>query len=234
MSQEIEKGIVYCVGVGPGDPELITLKALRIINESDVVIIPVSEKTDKSIAQDIVLRYREKDKTFMYSFSMSDEQEHRQKKYAALALEIKKYLKQDNTVSYVTIGDPTIYSTANYLNNVLKEHGITVKIIPAVSSFNAASSALNVSLCQKGENFGLYELPETSQEIVNIIGKHNSVVFMKINKRLHALKKALKFINPAEAYLIKRAGLEGEERYNLLENNPIPSQAPLSVAVVRK
>lgn len=230
----MEQGKVYCVGIGPGDPELITLKAIRILNESDLVIIPRSEKTGTSIAYDVVLDFVEKDKTSLFSFTMSDDTACRQQRYRELVFEIKRYLSQGKKVSYVTIGDPTIYSTSNYLNNLLKEHDLEIEIIPAVSSFNAASSAVGVHLCQRGENFAVYEIPETSEEIGALMDRHSCVVFMKINKKLPALIEAVKTVSPFEAYLIKRAGLEGEEKYDLLKNTLSHKSAPLSVALVRR
>ena len=230
----MKQGTVSCVGIGPGDPELLTLKAIKILNESDVVIVPQSEKTGTSIAYDVVLYFVPKGKTVLFPFTMSKNLSARQERYKELVSEIKRYVIEGKKVSYVTIGDPTIYSTAIYLNNLLKNQAIDVEIIPGVSSFNAASSALGISLSQKGENFAVYELPETSEDIAALIGEHSSVVFMKINKKLPALVNAVQAVSPVHAYLIKRAGLEGSAKYDLMSESFEQKSAPLSVAIVKK
>lgn len=227
--------IVYSIGLGPGEPELITVKAKRILEESQVVVVPQSDKTGRSIARDIVMHYVDYDKILMSYFPMNNDKEELTKRYEALALKIKGLVFDDNKqVSYVTLGEPTIFSTSNYLTDKLYVLGVEVRHVPGISAINAASSRLGLPLCVKGENFGVYELPQSVDETVMLINRHSSTVFMKVNKRLDVLKDAVKTAMPKEAYLIKRVGLEDEEICNLLEDKQCNELAYLAVAVVKK
>ena len=224
---------VYLIGLGPGDPDLMTMKGLKAMEKSDRVIVPQSDTTGRSIAREIVLNYIPEDKITMYFFPMTNDERELDKRYAELALQIENYLHQGETVSYVTLGEPTIYSTCNYLRSKLTARHIQVQLIPAVSSMNAAACAVGLSLCEKKENFGVYELPGNSEEIMDCIRHHPCVVFMKVHKKLEVLLKAVKQLNPAKAYLIRRIGLDGERIYNLLNEIPPPEAAYLSIALIR-
>ncbi len=226
--------IVYSVGLGPGDPELITVKAKKILEGSDIVVVPQSDKTGRSIAKEIVLHYVNEDKVMMYYFPMNNNRQDLQKRYVKLAERIEHLLNQGKKVSYVTMGDPTIYSTSNYLTERLLLRGIRVKHIPGISSINAASSMLALPLCVKGENFGVYETPKDVKKVKELIYRHSTTVFMKVNKKLPVLLEAIGDINPQAAYLAKRIGLDGEEIYNMLTNEPPPEEAYLSVAIIKR
>ncbi len=143
-------------------------------------------------------------------------------------------LEDGKKVCYVTMGDPTIYSTSNYLTDRLLSLGVQVRHIPGISSINAASTMLSIPLCIKGENFGVYEMPSDVQKAVELIKRHPTTVFMKVNKRLPVLIDAVRKIKPASAYLARRIGLNGQCIYDMLNGTPPPEAAYLSVAVIRK
>ncbi len=226
--------IVYSVGLGPGDPELITVKAKRILEDVDVVVVPQSDETGRSVAREIVLRYIDEEKIMMYYFPMNNDREELRRRYTDLANKIKEMLKAGKKVCYVTMGDPTIYSTSNYLTDRLLSLGVQVRHIPGISSINAASTMLSLPLCIKGENFGVYEMPSDVQRTVELIKRHPTTVFMKVNRRLNVLINAVNMIKPESAYLVRRIGLDGEAIYNMLNCAPPPEAAYLSVAVIRK
>jgi len=226
--------IVYSVGLGPGDPELITLKARAVLQNSDIVVVPQSDETGRSVARDIVLKYIPEGKIMMYYFPMNNNRDELRRRYSALAEKIKSLLEDGIRVCYVTLGDPTIFSTSNYLTEKLIELGIKVRHIPGISSINAASAMLSIPLCIKGENFGVYEMPCSVDEAVELIKRHPTTVFMKVNKRLPVLIEAIKRVNPERAYLARRIGLDGEVFYDMLNCAPPPEAAYLSVAVIRQ
>jgi len=225
--------MVYSVGLGPGDPELITVKAKRILEESDTVVVPQSDQTGRSVAREIVLRYIREEKIMMYYFPMNNDREELRRRYTDLANRIKEMLESGKKVCYVTMGDPTIYSTSNYLTERLLSLGVQVKHIPGISSINAASTMLSLPLCIKGENFGVYEMPSDVQKAVELIQRHPTTVFMKVNKRLPVLIEAVRKIKPSSAYLARRIGLDGQCIYDMLNGTPPPEAAYLSVAVIR-
>ena len=225
--------IIYSVGLGPGDPELITVKARRILEESDTVVVPQSDETGRSVAREIVLQYIPEERIMMYYFPMNNDREELQRRYTDLAGKIKGLADSGKKVCYVTMGDPTIYSTSNYLTQKLLELGIQVRHIPGISSINAASTMLSLPLCIKGENFGVYEMPSEVEKAVELIRRHPTTVFMKVNKRLPVLVEAVRAVRPERAYLVRRIGLDGETIYDMLNCAPPPEAAYLSVAVIR-
>lgn len=226
--------IVHSIGLGPGDHELITVKAKKVLEESDIVVVPQSDKSGRSMVKNIVLHYIEASKILMYYFPMNNNREELKRRYTELAENIKNLLAGGKRVSYVTMGDPTIYSTSIYLTEKLKDIGIKVRHIPGISSINAASTMLGLPLCTKGEHFGVYEMPEDIEKTVGLILRHPTTVFMKVARKLPILVEAVRVIGPERAYLVKRIGLEGEVSYNMLNCSPPPEAAYLSVAVIRK
>jgi precorrin-2/cobalt-factor-2 C20-methyltransferase len=228
------KATVYLVGLGPGDPELLTLKGLRALQKSDYIFVPQSDKSGRSIAKNIVSHYISEDKIKLYHIPMTNNEQELTKRYSELAWKIDNYIQQGKSICYVTIGDPTIYSTANYLKERLNEREIGVSLVPAVSSCNAISCACGVSLCEKTENFGVYEAPDDIETVVTYIQEHSTVVFMKVNKKLTTLIKTIKKTSPHQAFLVKRIGLDNEEIYDLLKDTPPPEADYMSTVIIRR
>ncbi|MCD8568691.1 MAG: SAM-dependent methyltransferase [Geovibrio sp.] len=112
--------LIYGIGLGPGDPELVTVKAVKTLEKSDVVIVPQSDKTGRSIAGDIVKNYVPEEKILWYYFPMTGDKADLDTRYTALAAEMEKLAAEGKTISYVTIGDTPVYSTFNYLRDKLK------------------------------------------------------------------------------------------------------------------
>ncbi len=225
---------VYSIGLGPGDHELITVKAKRILEESDIVVVPQSNEQGRSVAREIILHYIDASKIRMCHIPMTNNREELAGRYARLAEEIKGMVEQGRAVAYVTQGDPTIYSTSNYLTERLRAVGVRVRHVPGISSINAAASMLGVPLSIKKGNFGVYEMPRDPATAADLIRRHPTTVFMKVNNRLPALIETVKMTEPEEAFLVRRIGLDGEAVYDMLNGAPPPESAYLSVAIIKR
>ncbi|MEO5356181.1 MAG: precorrin-2 C(20)-methyltransferase [Nitrospirae bacterium YQR-1] len=234
MINGIDKNVIYSLGLGPGDYELITVKTKRILEQSDVVIVPQSDELGRSVAKDIVSHYVSDEKIQMYYFPMNNKKEELSKRYTELAETIKTLLDSGKTVSYVSMGDPTLFSTSNYLTEKLNDIGIAIKHIPGISSINASSALLGLSLASKGDNIGIYELSAKADINTERINTHSTVVFMKVHKKLNALIEAVKESAPDEAFLVQRVGLEGENTVDLLKTSPDFDAAYLSLAIIKR
>ena len=147
------KGIAYGVGVGPGDPKLMTLRAIELIRENDVIAVPGKEPKESvayKIAAAVVPEIADKELVPVYMPMIKDraliDEEH--KKGAAL---LKKYLDQGKNVVYITLGDPTIYCTFSYLQHYLEADGYPVELVPGISSITAAAARLNLPLTEWDE-----------------------------------------------------------------------------------
>ena len=147
------KGIAYGVGVGPGDPEYMTLKAVRLIRENEVIAVP-GKVPKETVAYQIAVRavpeMAEKELVPIYMPMVKDRQridlEHR--KGAEI---IKAYLDRGRNVVFLTLGDPTIYCTFSYLQHYLEADGYPVELVSGITSFCAAAARLNLPLAEWDE-----------------------------------------------------------------------------------
>ena len=115
------KGTLYAIGVGPGDPDLITLKAANTIRQADVIAIP--QKKEECRAYEIALKAipEIKDKEIVdCAFSMVRDDETRSALHKDIYEKIKEKLQNGRSVAFLTIGDPAIYSTFSYINELAK------------------------------------------------------------------------------------------------------------------
>lgn len=225
--------IIYGIGLGPGDPELVTVKAVKALEKSDIVIVPQSDKTGRSIAGDIVKNYVDEEKIHWYFFPMTGDKVDLDKRYTALAEDMEKMAKGRKTISYVTIGDTPVFSTFNYLRNKLKEKGIETSMIAGISSFSAAANRLSLPLCEKDGSFCVVEMPDTDKELAELVDRFSSVVLMKVYKRLDVLIDFVRKEKLSEAYLFQRVTMEDEKVYNLLEETPDEAAGYLSTAILK-
>ena len=145
------KGILYGVGVGPGDPELLTAKAIRLLRECDAVAAPKS--TDgRQTALDIASPYIGQDKSILlFDMPMTHDRQARNASHDAAADALCALLDEGKTVVFLTLGDPTIYSTYWYVHKRVAARGYAAELVPGVPSFCAAAAAMGRALCEDGE-----------------------------------------------------------------------------------
>lgn len=163
----------YGVGVGPGDSELITLKALNTIKKCDYVFTPKSKGI--STARDIASEYLLDKEVIELEFPMGEDNSDR---YRKAAKQIDEALKPGETCVFLTLGDPMTYSTYLYLMLEVKSTDIEIETIPGITSFGASTSRLNLPLTLKGESFYLCD----GKLDVDILKKVDSVCILKVNK----------------------------------------------------
>ena len=142
------KGIAYGVGVGPGDPEYMTLKAVRLIRENLVIAVPgkvAKESTAYKIAVQAVPELAEKELVPVIMPMIKDRElidaEHRKG-----AEKLRTYLDQGKNVVFLTLGDPTVYCTFSYIQHYLEADGYRVELVSGIPSFCAAAARLGLPL----------------------------------------------------------------------------------------
>lgn len=176
----MDKGKIYGIGVGPGDPELMTLKAVRLIRECDIIAVPHKDKSRcfaLRIATGAVPELVKKP-LLEVDMPMTINENTRERAYEAGTEKLREQLDAGKTVVFLTLGDPTVFSTYCYLHERLTRLGYDTEIVPGVTSFCASAATLNIPLC------------ENRQEVHIIPGTYNPVdaldypgvkVFMKNN-----------------------------------------------------
>ena len=152
-----EKGKLYGIGVGPGDTELLTLKAARILKSVPVVFTPKSSKEKESIALSIVkpvLEEREDYKRLMLVtpiFPMIEDKDELEKIWNSASEMIAQYLDSGRDVAFITLGDPSVFSTYAYVQKKLIEN-YEIETVPGITSFTACAAARNKALVEQNES----------------------------------------------------------------------------------
>ena len=201
------KGKLYGVGVGPGDPELMTLKAVRVINDCEYIAVPADDKNTclaykiASKAVDIA------DKSCItVPMPMTKDAEELEKFHTNGANQIAEFLKQGKNIAFLTLGDPTIYATYIYIHKKIEAMGYETEIVSGIPSFCAAAARLNIPLAEQEQQIHIIPASYQSKEALELSG---TKVFMKIGSRMEWLKKHLNDTSAA-AYMVENCGMENE------------------------
>ncbi len=206
----MQNGILYGVSVGPGDPELMTLKAVRTIERCSVIAAPET-RGDKTLALDIVRGAMDvSGKEIMaISFPMSRDKSVINANYDAVAARIRAELEQGRDVALINLGDVSVYSTFSYIADRLSAQGFAVEIIPGVTSFCAVSAKLGTSLVQYDEM--LHVLPASVGDMDAALALPGTKVVMKTGRGLRAVVETLERTGKLDrASMIQNCGLENE------------------------
>ena len=203
-------GKLYGVGVGPGDPELLTLKAVRVLREADVVLVPDSVKADKT-ALHIASAYLQNKTVETVTTPMVRDKAVVDAAYTAAAGRICALLDQGRQVAFLTLGDPTVYSTYMYIHEKVLARGYDVEVVPGVPSFCAAAARLNLSLCQGSEPLLIVPASHGAEGLLDV--KANKV-FMKAGKSILELQSQLRDRGLLDhAAMVENCSMENERVY---------------------
>lgn len=213
-----KSGILYGIGMGPGDPELITYKAVKRIEACPVIAVPCKNKADSvayKIACGAVKNLQEKEIAEL-DMPMTKDPEIIDKKHKECAKKVMEYLKSGRDVAFLTLGDPTIYSTHLYINRLVEEEGFATSLISGVPSFCAVAARLNRGLVEKEEMLHLIPASYPLDEALQLPG---TKVLMKAGKKIPQMKEALRKTQAAVS-MIENCGMENEKIYEGIEEIP--------------
>ena len=178
-------GTFYGVGVGPGDPELITLKTYRLIQEADVIISPTKKMGKPSIAYRIVESHIPESKTVIDMdfpmISLSAEREKLEAQWEANADAIEAMLAEGKDVVFLTLGDPMVFSTYSYVLRYLQQRGLPTDTLSGVPSFCNLAAQIGIPLTQGEESLGVVAMTQSEEEVRAILDVHKNVVIMKVS-----------------------------------------------------
>lgn len=204
----MKQGVLYGVGVGPGDPKLLTLQAVEVLQRADVIAIPNTGGASNT-AWNIVKEFVAETPVLRCGAPMTRDRDQMDRAWEENANQVCALLEVGKTVAFVTLGDPSIYSTYWYLHRKVLARGYQAQMIPGVPSFCAAAAGLNQALCEGDEPFLI--VPVSHQNLEDSLNVKANKVFMKAGRQLGALKEALGHHGVLEqAALAVNCGLEGE------------------------
>jgi precorrin-2/cobalt-factor-2 C20-methyltransferase len=231
-------GTLYGIGVGPGDPELIPLKAVRILQRVGVVFAAASKKNDYSLSGSVV-RPHLKEETIVVrlDFPMSYDKQAVSKIWFRNAERVLETLRKGVDAAFITLGDPMTYSTFGYLMRTVKsiEPAAPIVVIPGITSFQAAAASVGHVLVEGEESLSIVSGALGARRLMEVLDHSDNVAILKVYRNYREIFDALvekELIS--KSTLISRCGLAGEEIVQRLENHPDVAPHYLSLLLIRK
>lgn len=214
-------GVFMGVGVGPGDPELITLKACRLIREADVICYIANEQglsQAKNIAADILENPAREQTEIPVLMPMCDDRSRANRVYDDASIAIDAALVTGKTVVFLCEGDPLFFGSFSYLLERLQQRHACL-VVPGISSVHAASSALQYPLAMLKESFAVISGRHSDQKIRDALAAHDSVVIMKAGRSRQRILAALEASGRVhEASYLEYIGRDDEKIINDVSN----------------
>ncbi|MDO5859348.1 precorrin-2 C(20)-methyltransferase [Methanobrevibacter sp.] len=210
-----KKGKLIGIGVGPGDTELLTLKAANVLKTVPVIFSPKSSKEKESIALSIVrpiLEERKDYKRLMIVapiFPMIEDKEELEKVWTSASEMIAQYLDSGRDVAFITLGDSSIFSTYSYVQKRLAGR-YEIETIPGITSFTACAAAKNEALVEQNDILTI--VPKIDERLSEVLEYSDSVVLMKASRNTTDLEKTIEEKNrPKEIYSVQNCTREDEK-----------------------
>lgn len=207
------KGKLYGIGVGPGDSELMTLKAVRLIKKCDILVVPVKKRGEESVALEIARGAVEipEEKIREVVFSMNRDLAKREADRTAATEEVKKLLDSGKNISMIVLGDIGIYSTYSYIHKPLLEAGYEVEMVSGIPSFCAGASKANIPIVEGNDGFGVVPSVKGVDEVEKVLDLFENLVIMKVGNHVKDVYELLKSRGRENnAIIISNVGMEGE------------------------
>ena len=207
------RGTFYGIGVGPGDPELLTVKAIKAIEAADVLIAPKTEKKDGSVALKIARPYLKEGVEIVYQvFPMVKDFAKNPEAWEENKAEILALLNAGKNVAFLTLGDPMFYSTYIYVFRLMEQENVEIVTIPGVPAFAAIGSRLNRPVVEGDDILAIIPGTADRADIEKILSAVQSAVVMKVYRNAPEIIDLLAENHMAEdAVLVSRAGLDDEK-----------------------
>lgn len=205
-------GKLFGIGVGPGDPELLTVKAINAIKQLDVIIAPKTEKKDGSVALNIASQYIKPEMEIVYQvFPMTVGFAEDDTAWQSNKQEILELLQAGKNVGFLTLGDPMFYSTYIYVFRLLQHEAVDIETIPGIPAFCAIGSATNTPIVEGDSILSIIPANMPEDRVRSALKTCDNAVLMKVYKNSDAVIDMLAEEGLAkQAVLASRCGLDDE------------------------
>jgi len=231
-------GILYGLGVGPGDPELITVKAFRVIQESPVIAYPKKLKGSKSYAHrivDVYINPEEKDMLGLV-FPMTKDEAVLEREWTKSVELVYGKLQEGKDVAFVTEGDPLLYSTFIHMMKLMQDMhpDVEIRTVPGISSFNGSASRLGIALADGDDRVAIIPAHDDYAAMREAIESHDAVVFIKVAKVIDLMLKVLRDLDLLDkASVVTKVTSDEEVIWDVRELDGVDLEY-LTLMVVRK
>jgi len=215
-------GTFYAIGVGPGDPELLTLKAVKLLQQATIIYVPTSRLSRQTWLADAVQTHATADcDVRQVEFSLGSDSQQRQDHWMWVATEIIAELRRGNDVAFVTLGDPLLYSTMIYLLRALHQQweDMSIEIIPGITAYSHVAALTKFAVGEGEQPVTILPTVMDRKALRAAIKKGGTLVLMKIGKRLPQILDLLEeFGLLGNGVFVARAGLPGQRIETDLNN----------------
>jgi precorrin-2/cobalt-factor-2 C20-methyltransferase len=189
-------GTLFGLGVGPGDPELITVKAFRKLKESPVIAYPKKQRGSKSYAHRIIDAYIQPNEKEMLGlvFPMTKDPVTLERKWTETVESVWEKLQEGKDVAFVTEGDPLLYSTFIHMMRLMQEKHpeAPIEVVPGISSINGAASRLGIPLADGDEHVAIVPARDDYETMKKVIEENDCVIFIKVAKVIDLMLEVLR------------------------------------------
>ena len=207
-------GRLVGVGVGPGDPELLTIKGLRVLREADEVFVPVGDTGEVGRAEATVREYLEEGRVRRVLFALSDDVEAQERNWTGAAREVSGHLREGKSCAFATIGDPNVYSTFTYLARTVRDAlpDVEVETVPGITAMQDLASRSGTVLLEGDERLALLPFTAGKERLREALASFETVVCYKGGNRMPEVLSAAEGAGRLEGAVYgARLGIPGEE-----------------------
>ncbi len=218
------RGHLYGIGVGPGDPELLTIKAAKVLGRVDLILAASSTKNDDSLALDIARPHLKQDaRVIRLGFPMSRNEGTLQAAWEENARLVLKELELGHDAAFLTLGDPLLYSTFAYLLRTLRtlapDQAVTV--VPGITSFQAVAAATQTVLAESAQNLLILPGIREAKDLRKSLEGADNAVILKAYTNFSAIREELRtFPNPTHCVFASRMGMKEQFITRSLDEAP--------------
>lgn len=218
----MKKGKFIGIGVGPGEPDLLTVKAVKALNSVDVICAPKSKESKPSLALSIVQPILD-DRKSEYEileplFPMIEDERALQEYWNEAAGRISEKLDAGQDVAFITLGDPTVFSTFSYVFKRIKGLNYETLIIPGITSFTGCASSAKIPLAEKDEIMVI--VPKVDERLSKILEHGDTFVIMKTSRHSDLLEEIINNDKrDKEVISVQNCSMKDETIFNGFSNN---------------
>jgi precorrin-2/cobalt-factor-2 C20-methyltransferase len=225
-------GIAYGVGAGPGDPELLTLKARRIVRRAKVIAYPADARSGSRARAIVAAHIRKHCIEFPFRLPLRARAASARAAYGRVARRIVAELEQGRDVAILCLGDPMLYGSFVYLARALGALGHTPEIVPGISSVMAAAAAAHVPLALGADAFLIAPASMPSKRLARLLGNVESAAILKVGRHRARLARTIKTNGKFAATYVEAASQSSER---IRPFSQAPAAAPyFSLALLRR